>query len=200
MAKRGDMSFKMRKYGFKPILQDNMRILFVGINPCVDCVKNGYFDNNKSFWFQLAESGITPGVINDKQIKNYGYGIMNLSDYIADDPKDVPESEWKKGIKRIERIFLKYKIDVICSIGKFPARKITTINSIDYGWSNYVLCKNKWYEGIPEQGTKIFTMMFPTYRISKENKLDISSKLKIYLNQNYEDVRNNFGQTKMCNY
>lgn len=206
----------MRIYGYKPILLKKMKVLFLGINPCVNCVKNGYFSNNKSFWFQLAESGILPGVINDKQIANYGYGIMNLSDYISDNPNEVPREEWTKGCIRLTKILVNHDIDVLCSVGKFPIRNLldrtfldvdkVSVDEVNYGWLDMFLYKEKFYKSTiqrdlnQEKSMKVFVMMFPTHRSSKKIKLRVLAELKEYLDTNYNDVRNNFGQKKMTDF
>jgi len=148
----------------KPLVKENLNVLFVGMNPCPYSAKVGkYFALNKSFWYQLYEAGILPKVIDSTQILNYNMGIMNLVDRPTSRAFQITEEEWQKGVERLKEIIDKYTPKYLCFIGKLPYVKYSGKIKFDYGW----------------QDEKHFVMIFPTLRnVPKSVKIKILKELK----------------------
>jgi len=158
-------------YTLKPVLRKGLDILFIGINPHPKGIPKGrFFSTNPSIWWQLSEAGITPGKISSDDLLEYNFGITNLVFRPTLSSSEIRPEEIKRGAQRLRKEIEKYKPKILCSIGKLPAQAILKADKIDYGW----------YKGKTpfSYNLKVFVMMFPTFRASKQRKLEILKELK----------------------
>lgn len=158
-------------YTLKPVLKKGLDILFVGINPHLKGIPKGrFFSTNSSIWWQLSEAGITPCKINSDKLLKYNFGITNLVFRPALSSSEIRPEEIKKGARRLRKEIEEYRPKILCSIGKLPAQAILRGDNLSYGWH-----KGK----IPfSYDLKVFVMMFPTFRASKQRKLNILKEFK----------------------
>lgn len=161
-------------YTLKPILRRELDLLFVGINPHPEGIQKArFFSTNASFWWQLFEAGITPRKINSDELLEYNFGITNLVFRPTLSSSELQSEEIQKGAQRLREEIEKYEPRILCSIGKLPAQAILKVDRINYSW----------YRGETpfNHNLKVFVMMFPTFRASKQRKLAILKELKTYL-------------------
>ena len=87
----------MHKSQLVPFLRENLKILFIGLNPAEGSSKNRhYFSVNKAFWNQLFKSGLITDEIDKSEAdsavfgstvinrNNWNYGITDLVTDIAE--------------------------------------------------------------------------------------------------------------------
>lgn len=152
----------------KPIVTENLRILFVGMNPSPYSSKvHHYFASSTMFWYLLEQAGLTHGRIWDSELLKHNYGIMNLIDRPTRYAKEIGEAEWFAGVMRLKEIIKDYKPQVVCFLGKLPAQKYFGTEDIKYGLLNE-----------EDNGTKFFVVIFPTFACSTDLKLKYLRELR----------------------
>jgi len=152
----------------KPIIKNNLKILFVGINPHPQSIKkSGYFTSNGSLWIQLQKSGLTEERIDDTKILKYNMGIMNICDRPTVHANELTNKEWERGVKRFKNYIKKYKSKNIVFIGKLPAQKYLGKININYGWQDET-----------EDNIRFFVMIFPTYPCNLNKKIEVLKELR----------------------
>ncbi|MFL6480161.1 MAG: uracil-DNA glycosylase family protein [Nitrososphaera sp.] len=142
---------------------NNMKILFVGINPHHGSFRRGVpFSNNKMFWYLLNRAGIINESIRDlkddtrlKQIytkkfnQEYRLGFVNLVNRATRDISQLMKGEENKGRKHVVSIIKRYEPQVVCFIGKISFEKFSQSKDFDFGWQQDIY------------NSKTFLMHFP---------------------------------------
>jgi TDG/mug DNA glycosylase family protein len=111
-----------------------VRVLFVGINPCVRSSLTGHhfagFSNR--FWKLLYESGLVTepiGFADDGRLPEWGYGITNIVPRPTPGIDTLTREEYVAGRLRLRRKVLRYRPSIVAMIGvtvfraMYPERK-----------------------------------------------------------------------------
>ncbi len=141
----------------------NAKILFVGINPHYGSYARGVpFSNNKTFWYNLAKSGIIKESIeklkSDKSLKSFYYksfesyslGFTNLVDRPSHDVSQLKKGEETQGIERLIREVKEKKPKVVCFVGRVTYTKFSRKKKFSFG-----LQRERFF------GSLIFVARFP---------------------------------------
>ncbi len=128
------------------LVPNNAKILFVGINPHYGSYARGVpFSNNKTFWYNLAKSGIIKEPIERlksdnslrdfyyEKFESYGLGFTNLVDRPSHDVSQLKKGEEAKGIERLIRIAREKKPRVLCFVGRITYEKFTHKKKFAFG-------------------------------------------------------------------
>ncbi|MDP3026332.1 MAG: mismatch-specific DNA-glycosylase [Nanoarchaeota archaeon] len=157
---------KIKKLKYKtlhPLIKKDIDILFVGINPHpLGVEKDAYFSNSGALWNQLFEAGITAERVDCRTLLKLNMGITNIVLKPSITSLDVSKKDLKHGRNRLLKEIKFTKPKTICFIGKMPYLGLTEKNKCGYGWQDELI-----------EGARCFVMMFPTFRCSKEKKMDV---------------------------
>lgn len=163
---------KIKKLGYRtlhPLIKENLDILFVGINPHpLGVEKEAYFSNSGALWNQLYETGITAERIDCRALLKLNMGITNIVLRPSVTSLNVSKKDLKYGRKRLLKEIKFAKPKSLCFIGKMPYLGLTEKKKCDYGWQEELI-----------EDAKCFVMMFPTFRCSKEKKMDVLTNFPI---------------------
>lgn len=163
---------KIKKLGYKtlhPLIKKNIDILFIGINPHpLGVEKDAYFSNSGALWNQLYETSITAERIDCKELLKLNMGITNIVLKPSVTSLEVSKEDLNHGRKRLLKEIKFTKPKALCFIGKMPYLGLTEKKKCDYGWQEELI-----------ENSKCFVMMFPTFRCSKEKKIEILNKFPI---------------------
>jgi len=160
----------LNKLGYmtlQPLIKQNLDILFVGINPHpLGVKKDAYFSNSGALWNQLSEVGITAERIDCRKLLKLNMGITNIVLRPSVTSSEVSKKDLEEGRERLlkEAEFAKPK--VLCFIGKMPYLGLTKKKQCNYGWQEEAI-----------YGAKCFVTMFPTFRCSKQKKIEVLQNL-----------------------
>ncbi|KAI9023742.1 uracil-DNA glycosylase-like protein [Phycomyces nitens] len=120
--------FKQDKNVDLPELKDNigenLRVLFVGINPGIMSSTRGHHfaGPTNHFWPCLSDSGLVdkPLTYKDDQRlpKDYGLGITSLTSRPTRSASELTKAEQMVGIPVLNQKIRKYKPKVVCFVGK----------------------------------------------------------------------------------
>lgn len=144
---------------------ENMRVLFVGINPSPGTYARGVpFSNNKTFWYLLNRAGLIDEKISDlrddvklKWIYNtkfnsiYKFGLVNVINRPTPNVSTLIKNEENTGRKKILEIIKRYKPRVVCFVGKISYEKFSHERKFNFGWQNDI------------DDSKSFVMHFPLH-------------------------------------
>jgi len=154
---------KLNHKTLQPLIKKNLDILFVGINPHpLGVKKDAYFSNSGALWNQLSEVGITAGRIDCRALLKLNMGITNIVLKPSITSSDVSKKDLIEGRERLLKEIKFAKPKVLCFIGKTPHLGLTEKKKCDYGWQKELV-----------EGAKCFVMMFPTFRCSKQKKIEV---------------------------
>ncbi|MGC8676436.1 MAG: mismatch-specific DNA-glycosylase [Candidatus Micrarchaeia archaeon] len=158
------------------------KILFVGINPHYGSYAKGVpFSNNKTFWYNLAKSGLIREPISvlrsDEGLKTfyytkfekYGFGFVNLINRPSRDVSQLERGEEAEGIKRLYRVLAQKRPRIVCFVGKVTYEKFAGNKKFRFGFQKETLF-----------GAKVFVARFPirgssSIRINELRRLKLSS-------------------------
>jgi len=129
-------------------VDENVRILFVGINPHPGSYRRGVpFSNNKTFWYLLNRSGLLQEDENDlrsdeglKEIydrrfrSRYHLGFVNLVERPTRVVTDLSKGEEQAGVERLLEIIRTCKPKIVCFVGKVTYCKFRGTRGCTHGW------------------------------------------------------------------
>lgn len=121
-----------------PLIRDriaeDVRVLFVGINPGVRSAQTGHhfagFSNR--FWKLLYGAGLVPepiGFADDHRLPEWGFGITNIVPRATPGIDTLTREEFVTGRRRLRRKILRYRPGIVAMVGvtvfraMFPERK-----------------------------------------------------------------------------
>ncbi len=159
---------------------ENMRVLFVGINPSPGTYARGVpFSNNKTFWYLLNRAGLIDEKISDlrddvklKRIYNtkfnsiYKFGLVNVINRPTPNVSTLVKNEENTGRKKISEIIKRYKPRVVCFVGKISYEKFSHERKFNFGWQDDIY------------NSKSYVMHFPLHGKSSIRILDLKTILK----------------------
>ena len=115
-------------------IRPGVRVLFVGINPCVRSAITGHhfagFSNR--FWRLLTDSRLVPEPItyeDDDRLPDWGFGITNIVPRATPGIDSIEPLEYIEGRLKLRRKVIRYKPAVVAMVGvtvfraMFPERK-----------------------------------------------------------------------------
>lgn len=105
------------------ILDENLDMVFVGINPSLTAAYCGryYAGPGNHFYKLLHESGLTPRLFKhdeDSKLLEYGIGLTNIVERPSRSSSDLKTSEIKEGAKKVEEKLVAYKPKIAIFNGK----------------------------------------------------------------------------------
>jgi mismatch-specific thymine-DNA glycosylase len=107
------------------ILEDNLLLVFIGVNPGVKTAVTGhaYAHPSNRFWHLLHTSGLTPerklSHTEDRSLPRlYGYGSTNIVERPSKDQSELSREEMIAGTARLDEKFLRHKPEAVCIVGK----------------------------------------------------------------------------------
>ncbi|XP_076633276.1 uncharacterized protein LOC143347719 [Colletes latitarsis] len=114
---------EVQKYTLPDYLEENMDLVFIGINPSLMAAYRGryYAGPGNHFYKLLHESGLTPRYLSyeeDHKLPQYGIGLMNVVTRATRSSADLKRTEIKEGIKIVEEKLKMYKPKVAVFNGK----------------------------------------------------------------------------------
>lgn len=158
----GDLQ-KLDYETLRPLIKKNLDILFIGINPHpLGVKKDAYFSNSGALWNQLSEVGITAERINCKALLKLNMGITNIVLRPSVTSSEVSKKDLKEGKERLLKEIKFAGPRILCFIGKMPYLSLTEKKKCNYGWQEE-----------PIERAKCFVMIFPTFRCSKQKKIEV---------------------------
>jgi TDG/mug DNA glycosylase family protein len=145
---------------------NNMKILFVGINPHHGSFRRGVpFSNNKMFWYLLNRAGIIHESIRDlkddvrlkhiyteKFNQEYRLGFVNLVNRATRDVSQLMKGEENAGRKQVISIIKEYKPQVVCFIGRISFEKFSQSKDFDFGWQQDIYKSRTFLMHFPIRG------------------------------------------------
>lgn len=105
------------------LLQVDLKILFVGINPGLRSAAEGrhFAGHSNRFWRFLHDSGLTPvklSATQDRDLLSYGYGITNIVPRPTASAAELQPAEFKAGAQVLKSILTAYQPRVAAYLGK----------------------------------------------------------------------------------
>jgi len=127
---------------FKDIIDYDLDILFVGLNPSPISIKKGHYHQGRlgrRFWNRLKQSNILKNYQDgkeDESLLRNNFGITDLVKKPSPRSKTLTEKDYLKGRKALKKKILRFKPKIICfiykkAVEKFLNRKIKTLDKID---------------------------------------------------------------------
>lgn len=171
--------FQMTQAGFQNFLSDDMRVLFVGLNPPPKALEDGHYftsfpsEDKRSFWYQLYHSCFSPEIYHELEadVKIFGnpdnhLGFIDLvNDHVDVNPNNLDNDDLVRGRSRLNGEICRYKPKIVCFLGKGTYRKFKGMPNyelVEYGIQDWKVCDSQ-----------IFVAAFPSAMIITEAKICI---------------------------
>jgi len=121
------------------VIQDNLKVLFVGFNPSIRSGETGHhFANpNNRFWNILFRAGLTPRKYRaeeDKQLLSLGYGLTNIVSRPTRAAADITKEEYEQGRHILKEKIQRYGPKVVCFVGKGVYQEYTKKRQVPWGF------------------------------------------------------------------
>jgi TDG/mug DNA glycosylase family protein len=118
---------ELSRGGVPDLLQSNLKILFIGINPGLRSGETGHHFAGRSnrFWRFLAEAGFTPTkyeAAKDFLLLDLGYGITNIAPRVTAAAAELAPAELRAGAERLLAVLQEYRPTVAAYLGKVVYR------------------------------------------------------------------------------
>jgi TDG/mug DNA glycosylase family protein len=105
------------------LLQVDLKVLFIGINPGLRSGATGHHFAGRSnrFWRFLAEAGFTPAKLDftqDFQLLDLGFGITNIVPRVTATAAELTPAELRAGAARLVALLQEYRPTIAAYLGK----------------------------------------------------------------------------------
>lgn len=106
----------------RDVIEPNLRVLFVGINPGLysGAVGHHFARPGNRFWKTLHASGFTKrllGPFEERELLNERLGITNIVRRTTATAAELTDAELRAGAKALERKIARYRPDVVAFLG-----------------------------------------------------------------------------------
>lgn len=130
------------------LLDYNLKVLFVGINPGLYTAYTGfpYARPGNRFWPSLYGSGFTPRVFQPSEYREMlklGYGMTNVVARASNSANELSKEEYIEGGKVLEAKVLKYKPQWVAFVGVQAYRAAFARPKAQVGEQNETLGESK---------------------------------------------------------
>jgi len=120
------------------ILDENLKIIFVGYNPSLRSSVTGHHFANPSnrFWNILYRAGLTPRKYSpeeDGDLLELGYGITNIVPNPTRAAAEITKQEYKNGGVELYRKIAYYRPRIACFVGKGVYEKYSGRKDVTWG-------------------------------------------------------------------
>ncbi len=120
------------------LIADNLKILFIGINPGLRsaAIRHHFAGHSNRFWKLLCDSGITPQRLRAEEdilLLNYGYGITNIVPRTTATAAELSPAEFIAGSKLLMMLLKKYQPRIAAYLGKDTYRYMGQGNAFNWG-------------------------------------------------------------------
>lgn len=120
----------------KPILRQNLDVIFIGFNPHPYSWERGRYYAHGSLWRILRKSGLGE-IYDDSQLLDYNYGITDLvHNRPTREAKEISDADYERAAMRVRRQLAKLAPRVACFTGKGVYRYFAGLKAsapIEYG-------------------------------------------------------------------
>jgi double-stranded uracil-DNA glycosylase len=118
MPRTQDISRK----GLTDRVGENLRILFVGINPGIRsaAINHHFAGYSNRFWSLLFDAGLVPerlGADDDHRLPEWGFGITNLIPRCTPGIDTLESDEYAKGLRMLRRKVRRWKPEIVVFVG-----------------------------------------------------------------------------------
>ncbi|KAI1264865.1 DNA glycosylase [Xylariaceae sp. FL1019] len=136
----------------KDIIEPNLIILFVGLNPGVQTARQGhaYSHPTNHFWRLLHSSGLTPTSVpcrpdEDRTLPaRFSLGNTNIVARPSRNGAELSKTEMDAGVVELEEKIRKYRPEVVCVVGKSIWESMFRVwegrnlkkGEFEYGWQD----------------------------------------------------------------
>lgn len=123
----------------KDIIDYNLKILFVGINPSPVSIEKGHYHQGKlgkRFWQRLKKYEILTDSLKDYEdnyLLQHKFGITDIVKKPTATSKELTREDYSKGRKILKKKILKYKPKILCFIYKKAAEEFIGGKISDFG-------------------------------------------------------------------
>ncbi|WP_428909588.1 G/U mismatch-specific DNA glycosylase [Niallia sp. Krafla_26] len=105
------------------IIDDHLKILFVGFNPSIRSGETGhhYANPNNRFWKILFEAGLTSRKYHpeeDETLLEQGYGFTNIVSRPTKAADEITKEEYQNGRVELRKKIKTHSPKVVCFVGK----------------------------------------------------------------------------------
>jgi len=120
------------------ILDENLKIIFVGYNPSLRSSVTGHHFANPSnrFWNILYRAGLTPRKYSpeeDGDLLELGYGITNIVPNPTRAAAEITKQEYNNGGAELYRKIAYYRPRIACFVGKGVYEKYSGRKDVTWG-------------------------------------------------------------------
>ena len=147
-------------------LFENMKILFVGINPHPGSDRRGVpFSNNKMFWYLLSAAGLIQEprtelkddlklyfIYSERFQHHYSYGVINLIDRPTVSTTELKRAEAVYGRERLIAAIHRYHPRAVCFVGKITYQLFKAKIQCSYGWQDPIASSQIYVMHPPHRG------------------------------------------------
>ncbi|WP_102348538.1 G/U mismatch-specific DNA glycosylase [Bacillus sp. Marseille-P3661] len=105
------------------IIEENLKVLFVGFNPSMRSGQTGHHFANPTnrFWTILHQAGLTSKKYTaeeDQTLLNLGYGFTNIVARPTKAADEITNEEYEQGRVLLREKIEQYKPKLVCFVGK----------------------------------------------------------------------------------
>lgn len=121
------------------LLREDLRILFIGINPGLrsGATGNHFAGRSNRFWRFLHESGLTPEKYRPEEgmrlLLDLGYGITNLAPRVTATAAELTATELREGGVRLLDVLRLYRPRVAAYLGKVVYQSVSRRSRSSWG-------------------------------------------------------------------
>lgn len=120
------------------IIEENLDVLFCGINPGLKSASDGHHFSGRSnrFWRTLYLSGFTPHEIaadNDRSLLSYGYGLTTAVERPTSRADQLSKEEFTASKEAFMQKMAKYNPKYIAFLGKAAYQHFSGLKEISWG-------------------------------------------------------------------
>ncbi|WP_221564856.1 mismatch-specific DNA-glycosylase [Alkalihalobacillus sp. TS-13] len=121
------------------ILDDDLKIVFVGFNPSILSGEMGhhYANPRNRFWNILYQSGLTDCVyapVEDRLLlTKFRYGFTNIVERPTKEAAEITKAEYKDGKETLKKKLKRYQPKVVCFVGKGVYNQYSGRRNVEWG-------------------------------------------------------------------
>ncbi|WP_261134080.1 mismatch-specific DNA-glycosylase [Bacillus sp. Marseille-Q3570] len=121
------------------LLDDNLKIVFVGFNPSIRSGETGhhYANPRNRFWNILHQSGLTDRVYDPREdrllLTKFGYGFTNIVERPTKEAAEITKAEYKDGKVLLRKKLKRYQPQVVCFVGKGVYNQYSGRRKVEWG-------------------------------------------------------------------
>jgi len=140
----------------KPILRENLDVLFVGFNPHPYSLERGRYYAHGSLWRIMRKADLGE-IYDDSQLLDHNYGITDLvQNRPTREAKEISDADYARAVVRFRRTLARLAPRITCFTGKGVYRHFAGLKAnvtIEYG-----------LQAEEFDRTKLYVVPFPSHK------------------------------------